>query len=70
MKLQINESPTDRAVRIVIGLALLAIGITGVVTAPLAYVTSFVAVVLLVTGIVGFCPLYAIIRFSKARAER
>jgi len=26
MKLQINESPTDRAVRIVIGLALLAIG--------------------------------------------
>jgi hypothetical protein len=70
MKLQINESPIDRAARIVVGVALLAAGITGVVTAPLAYVTTFVAAVLLVTGIVGFCPLYAIVRFSTARAER
>jgi hypothetical protein len=70
MKLQLNESPIDRAARIVIGLALLAVGIAGVVTAPLAYVTSFVAAVLLVTGIVGFCPLYAIVRFSTEHAER
>jgi hypothetical protein len=70
MKLQINESPFDRAIRIVIGLALLAIGVAGLVAAPLVYVTSVVAAVLLVTGIVGFCPLYAMLRFSTAPAKR
>ncbi len=70
MKLQINESPIDRGIRIVIGLALATVGFAGVVAAPLVYVTSVVAAVALVTGIVGFCPLYAILRFSTAPAKR
>ena len=70
MKLQINEGPIDRAVRIVLGLALVAVGITGLVAAPLVYLTSFVAVIALATGIVGFCPLYAILRLSTAPAKR
>jgi hypothetical protein len=70
MKLQINESPIDRAVRIVVGLALVAVGVAGVAVAPLVYVTSAVAAVLLVTGVVGFCPLYAILRLSTAHAKR
>jgi hypothetical protein len=70
MKLQINESPLDRAIRIVLGIALVAVGVTGLVAAPLVYLTSFVAVIALVTGIVGFCPLYAILRLSTAPAKR
>ena len=70
MKLQINESPIDRGIRIVIGLALAAVGFAGVVAAPLVYATSVVAAIALVTGIVGFCPLYAILRFSTAPAKR
>jgi hypothetical protein len=70
MKLQINESPIDRAIRIVLGLALVAISIAGWVAAPIVYVTWVAAAVLLVTGIVGFCPLYAILRFSTAPVRR
>jgi hypothetical protein len=70
MKIQINEAPIDRAIRIVLGLALAAVGVAGVVAAPTVYATSVVAAVLLVTGIVGFCPLYAILRLSTAPAKR
>ena len=70
MKLQINEGPIDRAIRIVLGIALLAAGAAGLVTAPIAYVTTLVGVIALVTGVVGFCPLYAILRLSTASARR
>jgi hypothetical protein len=70
MKLQINESPIDRAIRIVLGLALVAVGVAGLVTAPVLYITWVVAAVALATGIAGFCPLYAILRLSTAPARR
>ena len=70
MKLQINEHPIDRGIRIVLGLALLASGAAGFVAAPIAYFTTLVGAVSLVTGIVGFCPLYAILRLSTAPARR
>ena len=69
MKLQINEGPIDRGIR-VIGIALLAAAAAGLVAAPIVYVTSAVGAVALVTGIVGFCPLYAILRLSTASARR
>lgn len=70
MKLQINEGPIDRAVRIVLGIALLGAGATGLVTTPLSYVTMVVGVISLFTGIVGFCAIYAILRLSTSPARR
>jgi hypothetical protein len=70
MKIQINESPLDRGIRIVLGVALLALGVAGVVAAPVVYVTTVIAAVALVTGIAGFCPLYAILRLSTAASRR
>ena len=70
MKLQINEHPIDRGIRVVLGLALLAAGAAGFVAAPIAYLTTLVGAVALVTGIVGFCPLYAILRLSTAPSRR
>lgn len=70
MKFQINESPVDRAVRIVLGIALLAAGAAGLVGAPIVYGIWVVGAIALVTGLVGFCPLYAILRFSTAPARR
>ncbi|MDH4141674.1 MAG: DUF2892 domain-containing protein [Chloroflexota bacterium] len=68
MKLTINESPLDRFVRIVAGLGLAGLAIAGLVTAPIAYAAWLVAAILLVTGIVGFCPLYALFHVSTRRA--
>ncbi len=68
MKLTNNESPLDRIIRIVLGIALAGAAIAGVVTAPILYVVWLVAAILVVTGIVGFCPLYAILHVGTRRA--
>jgi len=70
MKLQNNESPIDRVIRIVLGIALAALAIGGAVSSPLLYVVWVVAAIALVTGIVGFCPLYALLRVSTKSKAR
>ena len=70
IKLEINEAPVDRAVRVVLGIVLAAVAIGGAVSAPLLYVVWLVAAILLVTGIVGFCPLYALLRVSTKSKAR
>ncbi len=67
MKLTNNESPLDRIIRIVLGVALGAAAVAGVVTAPILYAVWLVAAILVVTGIVGFCPLYAVLHIGTRR---
>ncbi len=70
MNLPSNESTADRVIRVVIGIVLAALAITGTVAAPAAYIVWIVAAIALVTGAVGFCPLYAVLRIStKAKAS-
>ena len=70
MKLEINEAPLDRVVRVVLGIALGAVAVGGAISAPLLYVVWLVAAIALVTGIVGFCPLYALLRVSTKSKAR
>ncbi len=70
MKLQINEHPVDRAIRVVLAVVLFALTAAGFVAAPWIYGAWVVGAVLLVTGAIGFCPLYAILRLSTAPARR
>ncbi|MEO8571427.1 MAG: DUF2892 domain-containing protein [Chloroflexota bacterium] len=65
-----NESPLDRAIRIVLGVALAAAAIGGVVAAPWLYAVLAIAAILLGTGVVGFCPLYAILHISTTSTAR
>jgi hypothetical protein len=51
-----NEGTVDRAVRVVLGLVLLALVFVGPHTA-----LGWLGVVPLATGLVGFCPLYRLI---------
>jgi hypothetical protein len=57
-KLQ-NESPLDRTVRIALGvvLFLIALGLVGTIK----IIVLLVAIVLVTTGIAGFCPLYKLL---------
>ena len=70
MKFSPNKSPTDRIIRIVVGLGLAALAITGALAAPVLYLVWAVAAIALVTGIVGFCPLYALFRVGTKRAAQ
>jgi hypothetical protein len=68
MKLTINEAPIDRIIRIAAWIGLAAFALAGTLTAPLLYVVGLVAAILVVTGIVGFCPLYALLHTGTQRA--
>ncbi len=70
MKLQINEHPLDRVIRVVLAVILIAAAAAGLVAAPWIDAAWVVGALLLLTGAVGFCPLYAVLRFSTARPRR
>jgi len=70
MKFGQNESTVDRVIRIVVGIALVAMAAAGIVAAPWVYLAWVVGAIALITGVVGFCPLYAIFRFSTRSANR
>ena len=69
MKLQTNEGPLDRSARIALGLILIAAGAFGWLAAPIVYLAWLVGAIALVTGVVGTCPLYALIGFSTRPAR-
>jgi hypothetical protein len=70
MKFGTNEGTIDRIIRTVLGIALAAVAVVGAVSAPWLYVVWAVAAIALVTGVVGFCPIYAVFRFSTKPATR
>ena len=59
-----NESGLDRVIRVIAGIVLLALYVTGVVAGWLGIVFVVLAAVLLVTGVVGFCPLYYLLKIK------
>jgi hypothetical protein len=65
--MKLNESNVDRIIRAVAGVVLLYLGFGGALAGGLAIVADVVGLVLLVTGAIGFCPLYAMIKFSTIK---
>jgi hypothetical protein len=68
--MHLNVSSPDRIVRIVIGIVLAALVVTGIASGVLAIVSLVLAAVMFVTAIVGFCPLFAIFRISTRSSAR
>src|SRR5688500_17950286 len=70
MKLSRNVGTPDRIIRLAVagllGVALLA----GSVTGAAAYIAGAVAVLLFLTGAIGFCPLYALLGVRTCPLQR
>jgi len=64
MKSFINEAGWDRALRVVFGIVLLYLGWGGVVGGTVGSILKIVGFLPLVTGIVGWCALYAVFGIS------
>ena len=64
--MKLNESNIDRIIRAVAGVILLYLGF-GVLSGGLGIVADVVGAVLLLTGAVGFCPLYAMLKLSTLK---
>lgn len=59
-----NEGTLDRSVRIIAGLLLIALAATGAVG-----VWGWIGVVPLVTGVLGWCPLYTVLGINTCRTK-
>lgn len=62
-----NQSNIDRIVRVITGILLLYLGFGGALNGALAVVADVLGLVLLLTGAVGFCPLYAMFKLSTLK---
>jgi hypothetical protein len=56
-----NVGMIDRVIRIIFGIILMYLFIGNMVAAPWSYLVALIGLILLVTGIVGTCPLYSIL---------
>lgn len=64
----VNESGADRIIRVVLGIILLVLGWGGFIAGGWGLAFKILGFVPLLTGIVGFCPAYALLKFRTNRA--
>ncbi len=57
-----NAASWDRIVRVVVGIVLLFLGFGGMASGTMATVLGILGAILFFTGLVGFCPLYALLK--------
>ena len=62
-----NMSSADRTIRAVVAVVLAALIYFNVLTGTAAVILGVVAGVFLLTALFGFCPLYAIFKFSTKK---
>jgi hypothetical protein len=63
-----NQAGWDRIIRILLAILLLYLGLGGVVTGGLGIVLMILGAIFLITGLVGWCPLYSLLRIRTKRA--
>ena len=63
-----NESTIDRVIRIALGIVLLALGWTGTTPGLLWEIFKYLGFVPLLTGIIGWCPIYSLLHIRTNKA--
>ncbi|MDT8899219.1 MAG: YgaP family membrane protein [Thermanaerothrix sp.] len=66
--MRVNEAGWDRVVRIVLGLVLLVLGWGGFVSGGWGVAFKILGFVPLLTGLLGWCPLYALFKIRTNKA--
>ena len=66
MRIPTNESPLDRTLRIVVGAVLGWMYLAGYATGAAAALALVFSLLLLLTGIVGYCPVYGLFHTGTA----
>ena len=63
----INQAGWDRIVRVVLGFVLLYLGWAGVVSGGWGTFLKVFGFVPLLTGLIGFCPIYALLNVRTSK---
>ena len=69
MKLSFNLGGLDRAVRMIVGVVLAAVAYFGILSGTGAIIAYVVAAIAFVTGLVKFCPAYAIFGINSCKVK-
>lgn len=67
---EMNEGRWDRGIRIALGLGLVGVGFGGIVGGGAGMVLGIIGLVPLITGLVGWCPLYALLGLDTRPAPK
>jgi hypothetical protein len=64
-----NESGTDRVIRIIVGIILIILGWFVLGNNTLGVILDIIGLILVITGITGFCLLYTLLGMSTKKKE-
>lgn len=65
-----NVGTADRVIRILLAVVVAALYFTNQISGALAIILGLLAIILLVTGLVSFCPIYYPFKLSTKKAEK
>jgi len=68
--MKVNMGGLDRGLRIVLAIVVALLIGTGTLSGTWAIVLGIVAVVFLVTSLIGMCPLYALLGISTCKVKQ
>jgi hypothetical protein len=66
--MKVNEAPWERVLRIVVGVVLFILALAGLASGAWLWVAYVLGALMLLTGLTGFCPLYALLGLSTKRS--
>ncbi|MGB9613057.1 MAG: YgaP family membrane protein [Candidatus Margulisiibacteriota bacterium] len=66
-EIKVNESTFERFVRIIVGGIFLILAAYLPMNAVLLWIFVIVGLILMLTGLCGYCPLYGLLNISTAR---
>lgn len=65
-----NVGTIDRMIRLVLGIIMVVLYFSETITGTLGYVLMAVGIVFVITSMIGFCPLYAIVGLNTCPAKK
>jgi hypothetical protein len=65
---KVNVANWDRIARVVLGIILLVLGWGGIVTGGWGVFLKIIGFVPLLTGLLGYCPIYGLLKFGTKKA--
>jgi len=69
MKLSLNVGSFDQILRLVLGAVLVALAYFEILSGTAAIIAYVVAAIAIITGLVKFCPLYAILGINSSKTK-
>lgn len=64
-----NVTAPDRVIRVILAIVMAVLYATGVVTGTTATILLIAGIIFLLTGIAGYCPIYAAFGIGKKQAK-